>query len=660
MHGTHRERELGRAAHYGRPLRIPVVAGSSRPPLREAPVGWVLLTERLPSPGCASAAKTDPYPLGARLHCGCLAKAPLQLRPLVGPSGRPRPPTSSALLLSPSKNIAPASPSRRTWAAAPPSHAPPQIASAFPTSDTTHAHLTATDTSGPMARLDDLFAASAKLQALAEDSDQLQDARRRFETTPPACRSRPSAEITQLHTPGPANEEERRLRNEKARFFYIQHHWARSRPYDQFHMQKSMEIGFLVDKWRETFGPRCYGSRDDPEMAERLVRARWVEWGIWSEEWKDEPEGGARWDTDHVVPIDLNDYEDFMSGAKMQRETVERGSSPGSGNQAIADPAPEPVGTTQHRDDDNSRPYNLFLLLVGVERQRLRRRSAIKSDPHDINTQAYNVVRKEWEKEGIWRTTWGTLPGMTWKHEHPLEDIIDEEAGLTLEELDHTKYYTTTERLAALPDDTDDTDPGTPYSVRSMSPVRPPRDAGSPPYQPKFNLFAGLQSSGGSGHFHPGKRPLPDADALFPIRGESHQSAEPETPDSDGVPMQVSQQSCEMTGANNPFKGLFGKPVTSSGPVENSNGTDPDSAPCPPYIETANGKSSPTDKPSTARKSPKRKRGAKPSLDQASAHAIPLPSESQGRTRRSKRLAAKETTASPDPKPARRGKRKVR
>src|SRR5699024_5614750 len=120
--------------------------------------------------------------------------------------------------------------------------------------------------------------------------------------------------------------------------------------------------------------------------------------------------------------------------------------------------------------------------------------------------------------EGIWRTTWGTLPGMTWKHEHPLRDIIDEEASLTLEELDHRKYYTTTERLAALPDDTDDTDPGTPYSVRSMSPVRPPRDAGSPPYQPKFNLFAGLQSSGGSGHFHPGKRPLPDADALFPIR----------------------------------------------------------------------------------------------------------------------------------------------
>jgi len=521
-----------------------------------------------------------------------------------------------------------------------------------------HAVSAAADTTGSMAALDDLFAADAKLQALAEDSDRLENARRRFETTPPVYKSRPSAEVTQLHTPGPLTEEERRVHHEKERFFYVQDHRNRSRPCHQFELQKSIESDFLTDKWREKLGPHCYGSHNDLKIAERLVRERWAEWGIWSQEWEGEPTD--LWKTDAVVSNDIDFYEDFVLETEAQRETVDQRSSQRSESQAAADPAQGPVGTAQHCDDDNSRPYNLFLLLVGVERQRLRDRSTIKPDPHDINTQAYNAVRKEWEKEGIWRTPWGTLPGMTWKHEHPLRDIIDEEASLTLEELDHRKYYTTTERLAALPDDTDDTDPGTPYSVRSMSPVRPPRDAGSPPYQPKFNLFAGLQSSGGSGHFHPGKRPLPDADALFPIRGESHQSAEPETPDADGVPMQVSQQPCEMTGANNPFKGLFGKPVTSSGPVENSNGTDPDSAPCPPSIETANGKSSPTDKPSTARKSPKRKRGAKPSLDQASAHAIPLPSESQGRTRRSKRLAAKETTASPDPKPARRGKRKVR
>ncbi|KAL3958285.1 hypothetical protein ACCO45_006447 [Purpureocillium lilacinum] len=451
----------------------------------------------------------------------------------------------------------------------------PRLPFASSAGDAACSALAATDTTESMAALDDLFTADAKLRALADDSGQLQDARRRFETTPPVYRSRPSAEVTQLHSPEPATEEERRIRDEKARLFYIKNHRTASWPDHLFGLQKANEIKSLLDKWRREFGPHCYGSHDDIEVAERLVRERWREWGIWSEEWQDRPEG--RWRTDVIVPIEP----DPTFEAEIEQEIGDECNLQGRSSPAEQ----EPVRTAQHCDDDNSRPYNLFLLSVGVERQRLRDRSAIKSDPHDINTQAYNAVRKDWEREGIWRTTWGTLPGMTWKHEHPLKEIIDEEASLTLEELDHTKYYTTTERLAALPDDTDDTDPGTPYSVRSMSPFWR------------------------SGHFHPGKRPLPDADALFPIRGESHQSAEPETPDADGVPMQVSQQSCEMTGANNPFKGLFGKPVTSSGPVENSNGTDPDSAPCPPSIETANGKSSPTDKPSTARKSPKRKRG---------------------------------------------------
>jgi len=69
-----------------------------------------------------------------------------------------------------------------------------------------------------MAALDDLFAADAKLQALAEDSDRLENARRRFETTPPVYKSRPSAEVTQLHTPGPLTEEERRVHHERSDF----------------------------------------------------------------------------------------------------------------------------------------------------------------------------------------------------------------------------------------------------------------------------------------------------------------------------------------------------------------------------------------------------------------------------------------------------------
>lgn len=48
---------------------------------------------------------------------------------------------------------------------------------------------------------------------------------------------------------------------------------------------------------------------------------------------------------------------------------------------------------------------------------------------HGINTEAYQRVRDAWVKRGIWYDKWGVLPGMTWKHEHPVEDMLFEEFG---------------------------------------------------------------------------------------------------------------------------------------------------------------------------------------------------------------------------------------
>ena len=39
----------------------------------------------------------------------------------------------------------------------------------------------------------------------------------------------------------------------------------------------------------------------------------------------------------------------------------------------------------------------------------------------DINTTAYENVKNTWTKRGIWNKRWGILPGMSWKHEEPLE-----------------------------------------------------------------------------------------------------------------------------------------------------------------------------------------------------------------------------------------------
>ena len=50
-------------------------------------------------------------------------------------------------------------------------------------------------------------------------------------------------------------------------------------------------------------------------------------------------------------------------------------------------------------------------------------------EPPDINTMAYEAVKQAWVKRGIWDKKWGLLPGMSWKHEHPLEELLREEMG---------------------------------------------------------------------------------------------------------------------------------------------------------------------------------------------------------------------------------------
>jgi hypothetical protein len=60
----------------------------------------------------------------------------------------------------------------------------------------------------------------------------------------------------------------------------------------------------------------------------------------------------------------------------------------------------------------------------------LKREPASTSVPLDIGTTAYENIRSTWLRRLIWDKKWGTLPGMSWKHERPLEDLaIDSGPG---------------------------------------------------------------------------------------------------------------------------------------------------------------------------------------------------------------------------------------
>lgn len=53
-------------------------------------------------------------------------------------------------------------------------------------------------------------------------------------------------------------------------------------------------------------------------------------------------------------------------------------------------------------------------------------------EPLGIGTAAYDEVKELWTKWGIWNNRWSVLPGRTWLHEHPFEDLLHNEVGEAL------------------------------------------------------------------------------------------------------------------------------------------------------------------------------------------------------------------------------------
>lgn len=78
----------------------------------------------------------------------------------------------------------------------------------------------------------------------------------------------------------------------------------------------------------------------------------------------------------------------------------------------------------REREREASRPYHQFVYQISKERERIQDESANGegTDAADINTRAYENVKNTWTKRGIWNGRWGILPGMSWKHEGPLEE----------------------------------------------------------------------------------------------------------------------------------------------------------------------------------------------------------------------------------------------
>lgn len=263
------------------------------------------------------------------------------------------------------------------------------------------------------------------LHLLEADPSRLERARMRFSASPPEYNSIPSGTTTRSESPNPISDEQRQ---KEERYYQVRHDRGQSLPYGQFLTQVDEEAKRIWEsnpatKWMTQIPS---GGLEEKE-AIKIVRGRWIEQGIWKDKWEAMAAGNyrdiGRWK--HEEPLEVEsefetdtEAEFIFLGPKPRRLKSEAERRQVAGRRVL-----------RARDREASKPYHQFVYQVSKERERMCGESVTPGDaenvPVDINTQAYENVKSIWSKRGIWDSRWGILPGMSWKHEHPLEDFVE-------------------------------------------------------------------------------------------------------------------------------------------------------------------------------------------------------------------------------------------
>ncbi|KAL9101821.1 MAG: hypothetical protein Q9163_002968 [Psora crenata] len=168
------------------------------------------------------------------------------------------------------------------------------------------------------------------------------------------------------------------------------------------------------------------GAIPSPDIEEKeameTVKKRWVEQGIWKDEWDKVATGSYQlgWKWKHEEPLELESESETDTEAESPPPPQAKFRRPKSHNKRrqIAERR-----AVREREREASRPYHQFLYQISKERKQIHGEFANwEIEAPDINTMAYENVKDTWTNRGIWDGRWGILPGMLWKHElHPAE-----------------------------------------------------------------------------------------------------------------------------------------------------------------------------------------------------------------------------------------------
>lgn len=282
--------------------------------------------------------------------------------------------------------------------------------------------------------------ADGALAALVKNSQVLHRSRRRPYQSSGATTRDPSPELS--------SERERRVRQDRK--IELQVDSSKSCPSNQLNDQIFDEAFRLSNEYMPDY--------TFFDIARKNVKRRWVEQGIWNDKW--EEEGLRRWK--HEEPFEPESESETDSAAESEgpivdnppRRTEAKPRRPKSAEELRRIAERRPV---REREREASRPFHQFVYQVSKERERIEdelnnsrppafpeggsqnqdETKAERATPLDINSTAYERVKNRWVERSIWHEKWGVLPGMSWKHELPLEELLRDAESLN-GDVDHS------------------------------------------------------------------------------------------------------------------------------------------------------------------------------------------------------------------------------
>lgn len=321
------------------------------------------------------------------------------------------------------------------------------------------------------------------LEALQNNPDQLELERERKFTRPPPVYRSPSGTTTEYDFTEPVQlteEEEERERLANPLVLELR----QSRPSEQFSLQ-GMELASELYTLKERRLYTCLRKFQFSHITHALflVKLRWIQQGIWKDEWDTRPTDDSTWKhEDPLPPPPESDSEsdDPPPMAKPRDAAAFRSTLFGStheGEETMPPKKPPPRikryrdGPAESLERAASRPIYQFMAQLTYQRERilkeldepppnqgwriwryydedLHQRCQAARDqwfsdrpaeddpariPFDINTMAYARLRALWTQWKIWDTRWGVLPGMSWKHEYPFKEELEVRVRAALE-----------------------------------------------------------------------------------------------------------------------------------------------------------------------------------------------------------------------------------